>query len=94
MAPNRDFSLNPQEVKYKEPKKMLSEIKQYLMTHKRVALGDLALHFDTDAGNMKDILGQWIRKGKIAKSDLRASCNATCARRCDQSAMEIYEWVA
>ncbi len=72
---------------------MLSEIKKYLMNHKRVTLGDLALHFDTDAGTMRDMLGQWIRKGKAVKSDLRASCNATCARCCDQSAMEIYEWI-
>ncbi len=72
---------------------MLSEIKNYLMTHKRATLGDLTLHFDTDAETMKGMLGQWMRKGKVTKSDLRAACNATCARCCDQSAMEIYEWI-
>ena len=71
---------------------ILSEIKHYLMKQKRVTLGDLALHFDTESEAMRGMLEQWIRKGRVLKSEVQASCNKTCSKGCDASAMEIYEW--
>jgi hypothetical protein len=71
---------------------ILPEIKKYLMGHKRVTLGDLACHFDTEPEAMKGMLGQWIRKGKVLKLDEQAGCSKTCGMRCGGTAMEIYEW--
>jgi hypothetical protein len=71
---------------------MLSEIKQYMIKHKRVTLGDLSLHFDAEPEAMRGMLTQWIRKGRITKMDLQSCCNKTCSKGCDDSAMEIYEW--
>ena len=73
---------------------ILSEIKQYLMKHKRATLGDLAIHFDTDPDAMRGMLEQWIRKGRVSKSDLKADCNKTCCKCSDDSTMEIYEWTS
>lgn len=72
---------------------ILSEIKQYLMKHKRVTLGDLACHFDIEPEAMKGMLGQWIRKGKALKLDEQAVCSKTCGKCSDGAAMEIYEWM-
>ena len=73
---------------------MLSEIKRYLIKHKRVTLGDLAIHFDTDPEAMKGMLGQWIRKGKVLKSDVQSDCGKSCGRCCEGAALEIYEWTS
>ena len=70
---------------------ILSEMKQYLMQHRRVTLGDLAVHFDTEPDAIRGMLKQWIRKGRVTKLDIKATCNETCCK-CDASAMEIYEW--
>lgn len=71
---------------------ILSEIKNYMIQHKRVTLGDLACHFDTEPEAMKDMLWQWIRKGKVLKLDVQAGCSKTCGKCFDGTAMEIYEW--
>ncbi|MGD9366087.1 MAG: FeoC-like transcriptional regulator [Desulfobacteraceae bacterium] len=71
---------------------MLSEIKRYMVKHKRVTLGDLALHFDTDPDAMRGMLAQWIRKGRVSKSDLQSCCNKSCSKGCGDNVMEIYEW--
>lgn len=76
----------------KERGMILSEIKKYLMKHKRVTLGDLACHFDTEPEAMKGMLGQWIRKGKVLKLDEQAGCSKACGKCCNGTAMEIYEW--
>jgi hypothetical protein len=71
---------------------ILSDIKRYQIEHKRATLGDLAIHFDTDPEAMRGMLEQWIRKGRVLKSELQTSCNKTCSKCCDDSAMEIYDW--
>jgi predicted ArsR family transcriptional regulator len=71
---------------------ILSEIKRYLMEHKQATLGDLANRFDTDPEAMRGMLEQWIRKGRVLKSELQASCNKSCSKCCDDSTMEIYKW--
>lgn len=71
---------------------ILSEIKKYLIQRKRVTLGDIAWHFDTEAEAMKGMLEQWIRKGRVLKLDEQAGCCKTCGKCCDGTAMEIYEW--
>ncbi len=39
---------------------ILSDIKKYLMQHKRATLGDLAIHFETEPEAMQGMLDQWI----------------------------------
>lgn len=71
---------------------ILSEIKRYLVEHKRATLGDLSWHFDTELEAMKGMLGEWIRKGKVHKLEKQAVCSKTCGKCRDGVAMEIYEW--
>ena len=73
---------------------ILSEIKRYLMENKRATLGDLAVHFDAEPDAMRGMLEQWIRKGRVLKSELGASCDKACAKCCSDSAVEIYEWTS
>jgi len=73
---------------------ILSEIRRYLQERKQVTLGDLAVHFDADPGAMRGMLEQWIRKGKVSKSELKTSCNRNCGKCNGDAAMEIYEWRA
>jgi hypothetical protein len=72
---------------------ILSEVKYYLMNHKRVTLCDLALHFDTETEAMRGMLELWIRKGRVLKSNMQACCSKTCFKCCNTSVMEIYEWI-
>jgi len=74
---------------------ILSDLKQYLMAHKAVSLSDIATHFDTEPDAMRGMLKQWIRKGKVRKTDIQADCSVGCSTcmSCDAAAMEIYEWI-
>jgi hypothetical protein len=71
---------------------ILSDIKRYLQDRGQATLGDLAIHFDTDPDAMRGMLAQWIQKGRVLKTELRASCNRSCSKCCSDDAMEIYEW--
>lgn len=71
---------------------ILSDIKEYLVKHKRVILGGLAVHFGTEPEAMKGMLDLWIRKGRVVKSDARACCAGSCGKCAEAAAMEIYEW--
>ncbi|MBR9981980.1 MAG: FeoC-like transcriptional regulator [Desulfatitalea sp.] len=73
---------------------ILSEIKHYLMAHRRATLSDLAVHFDMDPDAMRGMLVQWVRKGRVIQSEIKAGCGKTCSGCCDHSSLEIYEWVA
>lgn len=71
---------------------MLADIRRYFMTRRKATLADLALHFDSDPDAMRGMLAQWIRKGRVVKSDLSACCSHTCSGCCSKTAMELYEW--
>jgi predicted ArsR family transcriptional regulator len=71
---------------------ILSDIKRYLQDRKQATLGDLAVHFDTDPEAMRGMLEQWIQKGRVAKSALRANCNRSCSKCCSDATIELYEW--
>ncbi len=74
---------------------ILSDIKKYLMQHKRATLGDLAIHFETEPEAMQGMLDQWIRKGKVTSYKVQAGCcSKSCAKCGGESNMEIYEWTA
>ncbi len=73
---------------------ILSDIKRYLRERRQVTLADLAVHFDSDPDAMRAMLDQWIRKGRVSRTDLRAGCAKGCGScRCG-GAMEMYTWNA
>ena len=72
---------------------ILRRVRRYMELHRRATLGDLALHFNTPAPAMRGMLDTWVRKGRIKRLDVRATCNVSCPLACDDTAMTIFEWV-
>tara|TARA_A100001015_G_scaffold300020_1_gene384843 strand:+ start:811 stop:1068 length:258 start_codon:yes stop_codon:yes gene_type:complete len=70
----------------------LLDIKTYMCKVKTVSLLQLAAHFDTKPDVARQMLGHWIRKGKVRQ---RMQCNA-CIAKCfkyNMESNEVYEWV-
>jgi len=72
---------------------ILSQIKRYLSENKKIALGELCIHFDTEPDAMRGMLEHWIRKSKVKKHAIEGNCSNGCLKCCNHDAMEIYEWV-
>lgn len=70
---------------------ILSQLRDYLKTHRRAALADMALHFRTDPDALRGMLGKWIAKGRVEKLPSGTPCGGGCCR-CDPQSIEIYEW--
>ncbi len=71
---------------------ILSDIRSYLKQQRRVALRDLALHFNVDADALRGMLGLWVTKGHVKKLPAGTACGSGCCQ-CDPAITEIYEWV-
>jgi hypothetical protein len=71
---------------------ILSDIKRYLIRHKQATLADIALHCDAEPDAVRGMLEQWIRKGKVVRSQAGSACGGGC-NRCDPATVEIYHWV-
>jgi len=71
---------------------ILSDLKNYLKEHKRVALGDLANRFSMEPDALRGMLDKWINKGKVRKLASGARCGTGCCQ-CDPAQIELYEWV-
>jgi len=70
---------------------ILSDIRSYLETRGEATLADVALHFDISPDAARGMLEIWVRKGKIGRRMLSASCGSSCSQ-CDAAATEIYVW--
>ena len=70
---------------------ILSELREYLKTHQRVALMDMAHRFDTDPEAVRGMLDKWVSKGRVIKLP-NVACDSGC-NKCDASHIEVYEWV-
>jgi putative ferrous iron transport protein C len=70
---------------------ILSEIRDYLKQHRRAALRDMALRFDTDPDALRGMLAKWVSKGRIARLPGGTACGGGCCK-CDPDTTEIYEW--
>ncbi len=70
---------------------ILSELRDYMKTHRRVPLIDLANHFDTDPDALRGMLAKWAAKGKVEKLPEGTTCGSSCCK-CDPATTEIYEW--
>jgi hypothetical protein len=71
---------------------ILSDLRAYLRSQRRVALADLINHFDMDADALRGMLDKWISKGKVKKLPLTGACGTGCCQ-CDSTLTEIYEWI-
>jgi len=70
---------------------ILSELRDYLKTHRRVALIDMVHRFDTDADALRGMLAKWMAKGRVEKLPPGSACSGGCCK-CDPATTEIYEW--
>jgi len=69
---------------------ILSDLRSYLVEHKRAALIDMARHFDTDADALRGMLTTLERKGWVRKLPAGTGCNSGCCG-CDPAGQELYE---
>ena len=71
---------------------ILSDLRDYIKKHHKVAMTDLINHFHMDAEALRGMLSKWISKGKIKKLTLEAGCGTSCCK-CDPALTEFYEWI-
>jgi putative ferrous iron transport protein C len=69
---------------------ILADVRDYLRTHRRAALFDLSIRFDTEPEALRGMLDTWIAKGKVARLPEGTRCGG-CSH-CDPHTVEIYEW--
>ena len=70
---------------------MLSKLRNYLQTHGRAPLSDIALHLDMAPDAVRPLLERWQRKGKVTKLEGSENCGGGC-NKCDPESVEIYLW--
>lgn len=71
---------------------ILADIKQYLSQRGSASLSDISTHFDTDPEALRGMLEQWIRKGRVRKHLVGASCGGSC-NKCGAENSEVYQWI-
>ncbi|HJN24311.1 MAG TPA: FeoC-like transcriptional regulator [Rhodospirillales bacterium] len=71
---------------------MMSELKTYMAENKRVPIGDLANHFDSDPAAIRGMLELYVRKGRARRIDSGGGDCGGCTK-CDLFTFEIYEWL-
>lgn len=73
---------------------ILTKIRDYIKDRKVVSLSDLNMHFRTSADEMRGMLEQWIKKGKVVKHEPQSGgCHGCSSCKCSEDErMEIYEW--
>ncbi len=68
-----------------------SAVKAYLVERHRATLTDIAVHFGSSPDAVRQVLGQWMTKGRV-----RLLAGGTCSGKtcsCAQKTEEIFEWV-
>ena len=70
---------------------ILSDIRSYLADKGEASLADVALHFDITPDAARGMLEVWMRKGKVSRRMISASCGSSCSQ-CDPAVTEIYVW--
>ncbi len=69
---------------------ILSQLQDYLRTHRQVSLYELTIHFQMDADALRGILGQLVRKGRVRK--LAGKQCGSC-HSCLPESLELYQWI-
>jgi hypothetical protein len=70
---------------------ILSRVSDYLKTHRRAALRDMALGLDANPDALRDMLAVLERKGRVRKLPAGSSCSGGC-NKCASASIELYEW--
>jgi hypothetical protein len=70
---------------------ILSQVSDYLKTHRRAALHDMSLGLDASPDALREMLAILERKGRVRKLPAGSSCSGGC-NKCSPSSVEIYEW--
>ncbi len=80
---------------------MLADVREYLRGRERASLRDLALHFDMAPDAMRELLGVWLRKGRVRRVDIAPAdgCGSACGGGCSGCGpggadTEVYAWAA
>lgn len=80
---------------------MLADVRDYLRQRGTVSLRDLALRFDMEPDAMRELLGVWLRKGRVRRvADAGgADCGSACGGGCSGCGSpgpesEQYAWTA
>ncbi|MBN2885903.1 MAG: FeoC-like transcriptional regulator [Chromatiaceae bacterium] len=71
---------------------IMSDLSDYLRTHKRAALRDLAYRFETDPEALRGMLERLERKGRVRRLPSGTPCAGGCCS-CDPASIELYEWM-
>ena len=71
---------------------ILSELRNYMAEHKRVALQDMVYRFDADAAALRGMLAVLERKGRVRQLPLGTACSSGC-NKCDPAEVELFEWI-
>jgi len=69
---------------------ILSDLKSYLVRHKRVPIGDLVSHFNAEPDAIRGMLDLFIRKGQVRRMDGGDTCGG--CQGCDAHVLEFYDW--
>ena len=81
---------------------MLADLRDYLARSVVASLRDLTLHFDTAPDAIRDMLGVWLRKGRVRRVDpttiAAPGCSSGACSGCSRCAdpateAELYAWV-
>lgn len=72
---------------------ILSQVSDYLKTHRRAALHDMALGLDATPDALREMLAVLERKGRVVKLAAGSACAGGC-HKCSPDSVEIYEWRA
>ena len=71
---------------------ILARVTDYLKTHRRAALVDMANGLDATPEALREMLSVLERKGRVQKLPSGTACGGGC-NKCSPSDVEIYEWV-
>ncbi|NWG32411.1 MAG: FeoC-like transcriptional regulator [Rhodocyclaceae bacterium] len=69
---------------------ILSQLSNYLRTHRRASLRDMAIGFDTTPEALRDMLAVLERKGRVRRLPSGTPCGG-CSK-CATADIELYEW--
>ena len=72
---------------------MLTDIKKLLAEREQMSLTDLARHFYVSESVMCSMLEQWIKKGRVEKTESSGSCVSSCGS-CNEAkqVQTYYRW--
>lgn len=71
---------------------LLTDVKTYLITHKRATTAELTTHFGVETSALTGMLEHWIRKGMVRSVTAQSGHSCGGCTGCASAATPIYEW--